>query len=195
MKNLPPVPLDLNYILNGDVVLFHTKFELLKPITWLSALIRLFTNDYYNHAGIIWLGDDNLFYIVESLAKGVEKSPLVQSLFMQDCKILRLKNGNPYSVGYEMKLRVRIKSAIGIKYDYSSLFLFQLIKQFGEAISPEIDLWLGQKNSKASKRFYCSEFVAWCLRLPKWYELAPDDLDKSPHLQAYYEGNVYFNSI
>jgi hypothetical protein len=196
MKKLKKITLNFCEIQTGDIVLFHTKFNPIQPISWLAAFIRFFERNYWNHAAIVYKTDLNTLFLVEALAGGVAIDYLSGRVFEQDIKILRLKSEflqNPY---YKNCIADRIHKGIGTRYDFSGCLIFQLFKQCGEVLSPDLKLWFGRKGSRAANRFYCSEFVAWCLDLPKWWELAPDDVDKSKLLKTIIVGNVeHFDSL
>lgn len=190
MVPLPYKYLDIENLQTGDIILFHTCFKLFQPVTWLAALIRFFENNYWNHVGIIVVSSPDKYLIYEALAKGVEKSELFDNLRMKEIKIKRL-NSLTFLKPYNAQIIAdKCNAAEGLKYDYSSCFFFQLIRQMGEKINPELDIWIGRKNKMAAKRFYCSELAAWCLNLNRWYKYAPDDLDNSTQFHDIFIGKV-----
>ena len=196
--------LDLTKLQVGDIILVHTPFNLWQPLTWLSWLIRFFTKDYYNHAAIVGYSNSpivipiNPFYPsmytdVQSVESGVISDPLSTQISGCDIKIRRYDKLMSPTNDQLNQLVTRINSFRGIPYDIPGCLIFQLIKQLGNDVFPGSDIWLEQHQKDGAKRFYCSELVACCLKLPNWWELSPADLDVHINLSTIYEGIVIFS--
>lgn len=190
MKKIPELNLDLSRLKVGDVILVHTYFKPFQPVSWLAWFIRFFQRNYWNHAAIIDITDNGSVLIVQALAKGIEASFFKDHIIGKEIQILRLNSDYSDNPLFIESVRNRIIKGIGVKYDYAGCLIFQLFHQIGEMINPDSNLWLGKKGSKAANRFYCSEFVAWCLDLPNWWLLAPDDLNRSHEFKEIFLGKV-----
>ena len=135
----------------GDTILYNTKFVWKYPITWLSALIRLFTSYKYNHVAVIVSNWDKLM-INESLAKGVISRPLDQVLNRKNSEYIILR---PLFNFPEKDFAERANSKIGVKYDYINLIFEQVHYRIWKR-------WLGRDKDTEEKRMICSEYVAYC---------------------------------
>ena len=146
----------------GDIVLFKTKFKWYNPITYVSVAIRAITGYDYNHVGVVVSNWDKLF-LNEAIEKGVISIPLEKRLKGQE--ILVLRDSSPID---EKKFAVEANSFLGnTGYDFSSLLVFQLIYQI-------TNKWIGRKEENATKRMYCSEYVAYLYKMKDWWAVAPD---------------------
>lgn len=148
----------------GDVILYRTNFCWYKPMTWLSAAIRLFTGVKYNHVAVIVSNWERLF-INEANQKGVITNPI-------EAKLER--NGNEYIVLKpifninEREFAIRANGKIGTKYDYFNLIFQQVHYRI-------FKWWLGKDIAHEGKRMVCSEYVAYCFEpfadgFEDWYK-------------------------
>lgn len=162
----------------GDVVLFRTPLKWFSPMSWLSALIRLFTGAPYNHVGVI-VENWGVAFVNEANERGLVTSPAKARLYGRDILILKPKfRPNPREFS-----RIA-NSVLGVsKYDFKSLFVYQLLFQlFGT--------WKGKTDASAKDRFYCSEFAAWMHRetaesMREWYLIDPRALYDSPDFTGF----------
>lgn len=162
----------------GDVILTHGT-------SFLARAIRYFTRSEFNHAILvveIW-GDK---FLLEAQKEGLVINTIPESLTNKQFKILRAKtyaDGLPVEKAKELAMFVM--PMVGKhRYDFGSLLVAQPIKQI-------FNVWVGRRNAKASKRLYCSEFIALVYNrmfkfFPYWYETTPKDLNES---------TVYFTEI
>ena len=155
----------------GDVILTHGT-------SWLAQAIRFFTRSYFNHAILvveIW-GEKCL---LEAQKEGLVLNTISESLTNKKFKVLRLKScSSGLPPEKEKELAMFVMPMLGKhRYDFASLVIAQPIKQI-------FNVWIGRRNSKASKKLYCSEFVALVYNrmfkfFPFWYETTPKDLNNS----------------
>ena len=73
----------------GDIILTHTKFNPKEDkVSILSALIRYFTNNYWNHAKyVVRVGNELM--IQEALAHGIVERTLEDALIDRDILIMK----------------------------------------------------------------------------------------------------------
>lgn len=174
----------------GDVILVHNRFRLLHPLTWLSALIRFFCKNPYNHCGIITLNDFGNLAVNQSLASGVNHSSFQSCFKGEKIKILRYKHIKELYKKFDYQIHKRFNSKIGTPYDYFGCLLHQMVKQSFEMLDLPVKVWIGLHGEKAAKRFYCSEYVAWCLCNPDWWQVSPDDIDKDTDMEIVWKGKI-----
>lgn len=162
---------------SGDVVLFHSGFLWYRPMTYLSAAIRLFTKCYYNHTGLI-VSNWQVHFINEALAQGVTARPLQDHIHRSKTNILILRPKTPIA---EEQFCVKANGEVGENYDYRNLLIYQLIYRI-------IHTWVGTKNDAAVKDgFVCSEYVAWAYNLPNWWKYSTAEIYKSDQFQIIYQ--------
>lgn len=132
----------------GDIILEHTNFNPKEDyVSILSALIRFFTNNYWNHAKYVVETKKGL-KIQEALAQGIVERDIEEALKGRDILIMKpiIELSKDEKILYS-KYAKRLK---GVKYDYFGTLFFQLIKQvFG--------IWLGSRDVKLETPKYCSE--------------------------------------
>jgi hypothetical protein len=181
--------LNLGNLRMGDVVLIHSNFKLFQPATWLALIIRLITKNYFNHAAIVVcpFGPE---FIYQSTASGIVKDLALHELKGDDCKIIRPSIIEIRRLEFNMMVEKRANDQLNKPYDYFGLLIAQLIHQAGGLISSKLDIWLESRGENARKRWYCSEFVAYCIDYPKWYECAPCDLERDPTFTKIFDGIV-----
>lgn len=163
----------LENIKTGQIVSVHTPFVPNKPHRYLSAAIRLFTNSYWSHTGIlIWV------YGTLCVAEADPKVKLTPFKEWAKDKIIKISEYRvPISI-VEKRMGHIILSKQGFtNYDFLSLLFFQPIYQI-------TGVWLGRTyNKNADTKLYCSEYVAWvynqyCGMFTDFYKLSPSDLAK-----------------
>jgi len=159
MKNLIKEQLQ-----NGDVL--HCSSN-----GFLGRCIKFLTRSKINHTATI-LKIDNEVFISDSQKNGTNIKTLENwiSVYEYDYKIHRYNFGSPV---WGKTFRYRALSKVGVTpYDIPSLLLWQPLFLF-------TGKWYGRTEEKAEKRMYCSEYVAWCHKIPEWWEMNPDKLFKT----------------
>jgi len=158
-------------IKTGDILLVSGTW-------WLSRMIQWVTKSTWNHTGIfVWIAGE--LFVVEAEKRGLQ---------------LTLWDGNKYKGGkatdrtmmlmrhadYEMdakKVSKFMMPYVGTKgYDYPSLLFYQVIFNTSGK-------WIGKTGQYASKRFYCSEWVAYVYNhftglWPDWWQVSPEMVAK-----------------
>lgn len=132
----------------GDIILTHTKFNPKEDkVSILSALIRYFTNNYWNHAKyVVRVGNELM--IQEALAHGIVERTLEDALIDRDILIMKpVTKLTRDEKSLYSKYSKRLK---GVKYDYFGTMFFQLIKQL-------TGKWIGSRDVKLETPKYCSE--------------------------------------
>jgi hypothetical protein len=170
MKNL--------VIKNGDVGLVRQHFQIWRPMSWLTAIIRLMTGSRYNHAQLFLTIQGELF-VIEAVKSGVRMCSYERWVkkYPHDLKVIRFTDYQ--GLIDDGDIRLRAMEHLGKPYDYAALFFhqlaFQVYRWFG------VDRWLGKKSLDASKHVYCSELVAYVYDIARWWTLTPADLDQIDH--------------
>jgi hypothetical protein len=104
-------------------------------------------------------------YIIDSQKDGTNPRKFEDWQKKYNYSYIIHRNINPgFDVKYYSK-RAMSKSG-QTPYDFFALFVHQPVFLL-------TGKWIGRKRSKAEKRKYCSEFVGWLLKLPKWWTLSP----------------------
>jgi hypothetical protein len=154
----------------GDIVLFRTIAKLTKPLTWLAPIIRFIVRTKYNHAGVVWKDDAGNMCIVEATEHGVIQSPIAK-INSPKYSSVEVRRYPEFGTMYLARVSRRIHWSLQKKYDFGSLFFFQLIYQV-------TNLWIGRKRMDAGDRFYCTELVAYAHKeyFAKWWLTDHNDL-------------------
>lgn len=164
-------------IQSGDIILFRTGFTWYDPLTWLSAAIRFFTKCYYNHCGICVINWGKPF-INESNIKGVIARPLSKYIIRDKTKIIILRDKATLNEKY---ISTTANEMLGTKYDFSSLFFYQLYFRL-------TGKWIGRTKEAAVKDgMVCSEYVAWCYNLNSWWLYSAKELLNSNLFKVVYK--------
>lgn len=143
-------------------IIVHTPFNWKRPLTIVSWLIRKFTKTYYNHAAFIVTIDHNEF-VLEADMKGVILIPLKDWVKEQVVTVYKMPK----------YYRAKAMSKVGnTKYDFASLLFYGLINTLTGKYYGYTD------DRKAAERFYCYEYLAWVLGIPKWYSMLPNPFKK-----------------
>ena len=164
-------PVDINFIKPGYILLYQSE-------KLLSRIIRFFQKCPYYHAGIVvelW-GE---FFVAESNSHGLTVNRLEDSI--KNCKILILKPKFEYDYIQINKFVIPILGKH--KYDMMSLLFYQLIYLI-------TGKWIGRKDEHASKRLYCSEFVAYVFHslydvFQEWYMTNPRMIFENPNFDHF----------
>lgn len=146
------------------VILVHTPFEPLRPLSTLPHLIRKFDGNFNNHCAIEI--DDKIY---ESDITGVTDVPLHEWARKQTITVYEVTKGDDIHKKWLMN---RAKSKVGkVKYDFLSLFVFMpLYLMFGWYIGYSDD-------RKSAERMYCFEYVAWVFGLSDFYKISPTEFN------------------
>ncbi len=122
---------------------------LLKPHGLWGFLLRTFTDEQYQHAGIVYGLIEGRVFIAESLYNGVNLTPL--DTYKENSYHIYRLNG----VINESELTTSIINSVRIGYDYAGLL--------GASLT---ELKIIAKNTlQNNSLYYCSEFVAKILNL------------------------------
>ncbi len=178
--------LDIQNLEVGDVILEHTDFNPKEDyISILSALIRFFTRNYWNHAKYV-VERDGFLMIQEALANGIVERTPKEALLDRD--ILIMKPVTKLTIKEKMKYNSYALRMVGVKYDYFGTLFFQLIKQF-------TGLWLGSRDVKIFTPKYCSEapitlhyLVKGIIKKPWGY--SPADIRNDTYFKPFWAGIV-----
>lgn len=165
---------DYSIIESLDVIHVHIPLDLSRPRTILPFLIRFFQKlrygknaAYYSHTAVaIW--HNNGLFVYEADPE-IKKTPFEEWVKNKEISIGRIpfKYYNRHGIDIDNVITIAI-SKLGLRYDYFSLILFQLLLIL-------TGKWFGTKNSNA---FYCSEYTSWLIYLgtnllPDWYTYNP----------------------
>lgn len=149
------------------IVLVHTPFDWKRPITTLPHLIRKVAGVFNNHGSFEIDGK-----IYESDISGVVEIPLSEWKKNQTITIYEYKDlgpaGHPIPKVVEMTAKNLVRKH---KYDFLSLFVWQ-------PIYLATGWYLGYRNHKASQRFYCFEYLAYCMGIENWYKITPKEFNQ-----------------
>jgi hypothetical protein len=134
---------------------------------WLGRKIQKFTKSEINHTAFaidIW-GE---LFIIDSQKDGTNPRKFDDWQKKYNYSYIIHRNINPeFDVKYYSK-RAMSKSG-KTPYDFFALFIHQPVFIW-------TGIWLGRNRKKAEKRMYCSEFVAWVLKIRKWWTYNPKDV-------------------
>ena len=154
-----PHHLDLR---TGDVFLCHTAKSLE------AKIIRKVLNSEWNHAAVV-LVMKGMPYIVEARG-GNELMPLPYGVWIATHPYSKVKH-LPGSLDEN-----RILANCGKKYDYAACLNLLFHRFTGK--------WIGARESRAAKSFYCFEYIAWLYQMPNWYMARPQEIESFLQLQA-----------
>jgi hypothetical protein len=167
----------------GDIILFHTPLVWYKPMSWLSALIRLFTKSYYNHVGVV-VCNWGVPFLNEAIEIGVTPIMLSERINGSDIRVIRPKS----PIMDEKTFAMQANSKLGrTGYDFKGLLFYQLIYQL-------TGHWLGHTDAgHADRRMYCAEYGAWMYKniFKDWWEVAPNVIDQSVAFFTVFKGIFY----
>lgn len=173
--------MDLSDFKTGDIILFHTKLKWHNPMSWLSALIRMFTKCRYNHVGIV-VENWGVPFLNEAIETGIISIPLKDRLNGREMRIIRQIT----PIVPEKEFAVKANDRLGrTGYDFSGLLWFQLIYQL-------TGHWLGHTGEAAKSRMYCAEYVAFMYPevFERWWQIAPVDIHNSKEFSTLFEGSI-----
>lgn len=163
----------------GDIVNQHTFW---KPtlIQTAQVIIRHLTSSYYDHTGII-LVENGITYVVEAqFDSGIVKVKFEDWINDTEKVVCVYRRKKPV---HDPIIASVIKSHIDKKrYDYLALFQ-QAWYQIRRRLKQNVDYNGYTKNGKATDRFYCSEFAAYCHDLDDWWKFVPGDFEKSEEFE------------
>jgi hypothetical protein len=158
---------DLTFIKPGYVLLYRSE-------KLLSRLIRFFQKSPYHHAGLVielW-GE---IFVAESDSHGLTVNRIKDSIKGYTNIVLQPK------FEYDpIKINKFVVPILGKhKYDSMSLLFYQLVYLI-------TGKWIGRKDEHASKRLYCSEFVAYVFYnlnniFEDWYKTNPRMIFENPN--------------
>lgn len=165
----------------GDLLHRHSPFVWYKPTRYLSVLIRFFTKSWSGHtAMIIDIWSEKM--VVESDGLNVRLLPYKE--WAKDSLIIITRNELT-------EFQKRHLSIVAIsKQGYTGYDFIGIIHQLIFQLSGQ---WIGRTGDNASKKMYCSEYIAWCynevLRIyPNWFKIAPSDLYNDNKFFQIYKG-------
>ncbi len=165
----------------GYIISVHTPLVLLKPKTWLSAIIRWFTKSYWQHTACIIVLYGEIFVI--------EADPKIIPIKWVDfCKEKIVKISAPNFKINKKELAKILLSRSGNSYDYAGTLVHQAIYQLS-------GIWLGHTESFADRKLYCSEYIAWAYNkimqiFPNYYKTTPKDLANDIRFITIYQGKA-----
>lgn len=165
----------------GDVLVVKHHFAFhWKRIA--QAIIRIITVSMFDHASILLIEDGKKYVVEAQFNLGIKKVPFEEWLLDSKKTVAVLRRTTP--------IQPHILSSVANMfvdrklYDYLALW-----QQFWYQLSQRLIInigWFGRtENGKATDRFYCSEFVAFCHDLDNWWMMTPDDLYDHPDFMPY----------
>lgn len=165
----------------GMLISVHLPFVWYKPWRYLSFAIRFFTKSKWGHsAGLISIWGEWC---------AIEMNPTPQiptwDKWCKD-KVIRVSRYKGYYDEKRWAITMMSKQNDSeTKYDYFSLFIWQLIYQL-------TGYWLG-RTKNADKKLYCSEYQAWGYHqvtglFSNFYKTAPSVLAENKNFETIYEG-------
>lgn len=161
----------------------HSPFVWHKLIRYVSWAIRIFTKSYYSHTTLCfeWYSEK---YIFESDG-GIVRCMRYDSW----CKdaIVCIENIDLLESNKKHLFLVALNQ-LGKGYDNKGTLIDQLIFQVSGR-------WTGHTGSYAKDKFYCSEYVAYCLNEvlgthPNWYKTSPADLYNEKRFKTVFTGKA-----
>lgn len=143
----------------------------------ISFLIRLITRSWSSHTALLIDG-----FVYESDKGLVRKMNYI--FWCSDSEVLIQKID--LTIENKNKLTNILENQLGKGYDFKSTIIDQLIFQlYGK--------WTGHTGNYAINKFYCSEFIAYCLNevtgnYPNWWKISPKDLFNEERYNSIYKG-------
>lgn len=150
----------------GDIVLYRNEWMPTDPITYLSVLVRLFTQCWYNHCGVI-VSNWGVLTINEALGKGVVGRPAELHLERTKSKIKILRPRFEFD---QNEFSTKANSALERPYSFRNLVFAQLLYRL-------TGIWIGDKRDSVGKGMVCSEYCAWTHDLAYWWKLSARELE------------------
>jgi len=136
---------------------------------WLSRQIRRFTRSNWSHVAIV-LNYNGVIFVVDSQKNGTNIKEFSVWMDQYKYEFIRVRRWDWSTRPYKGQVIDRIHKVMGVTgYDFKSL----LIKQPIYLLTGK---WLGKKNEAATKRMYCSEFVAYAFNMNKFWKMHPQKL-------------------
>lgn len=173
MKSKPYIIDNGNFISlpDGAIALNYVPFNIKKPLTIVSHLIRKFTGLRWHHTNhFVWW--KNCLMINEIDAGKVLVYPAANGNLKRQIKVFVPHYRNDSSEQFKQRASdIKLVNRIGkTKYDYRGLFLHHVVDLiFG--------IWIGPKcPGKAYEKFVCSEYTAWVENIPDAYKFRPKDV-------------------
>ena len=164
-----PSQLDTNLLKTGDIILQNTCFSLTNPVTWFSWIIRKVTRSQRNHSSDILIIDEQI-YVIESLWAGIVIRK--RSQFNKDNKLIKQVRMKGFEQKFDQnKYKIKALMQLDKKYDFIGVVRLFLRICFGWRNNPA--------KAESEKKFWCSEFNAWCKDLPHWQTWLPKDFNTS----------------
>lgn len=158
---------------DGAIALNYVPFNIKKPLTIVSHLIRKITGLRWHHTNhFVWWKD--CLMINEIDAGKVLVYPASNGNLKRQIKVFiphHRNNDSDLSKQKSLQSDIKLVSRIGkTKYDYRGLF-------FHHVIDLLFGIWIGPKcPGKAYEKFVCSEYTAWVEDIENAYRYRPKDV-------------------
>lgn len=155
------------------ILLVHNKFSWVKPLTWLSLIIRMVTCSKWNHVAILI---DNK--VLESKGNGVHISDYDDWFKHSNRVVLPMTPDKVDMNNYELMIK-----AEGLTYGFLDLF-----ERFRRIVSTK---WIGNNTfvNHNHKGLVCSDLACILLGIPEIY--MPSELEFYPGLKKGLEYITY----
>ena len=141
------------------ILLVHTPFNIKRPLTIVSWLIRKVTGSRWNHCAIM-VTINGVKFIVESDIKGVVMIPFKNWVKEQEVAV--------YGVLESSYRNAKMYEKVGVSgYSFADLFWFMPIYLL-------TGQFYGRKVDGYSNKPTCYEFAAWVLDFKDWYKMTPE---------------------
>lgn len=142
---------------SGDIIIYSDKFSPLRPLTWLTALIQLFTKTKANHAAVV-VYNWGIPMLNEARGKGIICRPAENYLYRKHTSFVVLRARHQID---EAAFCIRANSFLGVRYDTIALFDQAIFRLTGK--------WVGKTSDNAQRRMICTAYAANCYRLERWW--------------------------
>ena len=143
----------------------------------------------FHHAGNMYCPNTSIQSVFEAEMMKCEFTSF-KKYIESDAQLMILKPKKKLrQLEKEMIEKIIWDELLDLPYDYSNLFIHQVVKLLSLIIQKE-PKWIGKDKNNAAKRFACGELVAyiyWRVRdyFENWNMAAPIDLYMSHHFDKY----------
>lgn len=144
---------------------------------FLSKAIRAFTKTKYSHGGLVFLINDE-WQVLEAQKNGIRVIAWKDYYELNSCSLMILRA--KFKIDAKELKRIAIKDLGNVRYDFFGILHQALFQTTG--------LWIGRKGKRATKRKYCTEYVAYVYNkvhrvFPKWWSASPKRLMNYEHFE------------
>lgn len=176
------LPIELK---EGDIVLYRSEFELLKPMTLLSGAIRYFTQYPYNHCAVVVNNNGELF-LNEALIGGITARPLDQYLYRGNKTYIAVIR--PKAPVTPIEFSRQANKYVGSKYDVTALVFHHSVYRIPKLLGYKgYGEWQGSTGEKATSKLVCSEYAALVHNVPQFWLMSTREVVESGYFDLIWE--------